>query len=295
MPHQPLAEVFGFPISNLSHRAEHFRKNKLCPYNNKVPSCTKSKANDPIGVCSVLTDNAVAITCPVRFRQNWQVVSDAADKFFPADAQWTSLAEVRLNDADGNSAGNIDFVLVSYDDQGQLLDFGALEIQSVYISGNVSNPFKHYMQDRPNRAHMSYRSSVRPDYLSSSRKRLIPQIIYKGKILNIWKKKIVVALQDVFYETLPDLPVVEPDQADLIWLVYGFAFDEDHNQYDLYLKKTVFTQFQPSLDRITSPSVGNMNSFIELLQNKLDEELDKEASSDTMTLFDMFTDEDRLL
>jgi hypothetical protein len=294
MPNQPLAEVFGFPISNLSNQAEHFRRNKLCPYNNKVPSCTKSKANDPIGVCSVLAGETVAITCPVRFRQNWQVVSDAAEHFFPPNTQWTSLAEVRLNDAEGNSAGNIDFMLVSFDEQGHILDFGALEIQSVYISGNVSNPFKHYMQDRFNRTEMSFRSLVRPDYLSSSRKRLIPQIIYKGKILNGWKKKIAVALQDVFYETLPDLPTVEPNQADLIWLVYGLAFDEDHNQYDLYLKDTVFTQFQPSLDRITTPRAGNIDSFIELLQNKLDEELDKDAPSDTMTLSDMFFDEDGL-
>jgi len=30
----PLAEVFGFPIDNLSKEASRYRKNKLCPYNN---------------------------------------------------------------------------------------------------------------------------------------------------------------------------------------------------------------------------------------------------------------------
>ena len=29
----------------------------------------------------------------------------------------------------------------------------------------------------------------RPDYLSSSRKRLAPQLIFKGGIFNTWKKK----------------------------------------------------------------------------------------------------------
>ncbi|MCA9936489.1 MAG: hypothetical protein H6662_12905 [Ardenticatenaceae bacterium] len=289
-----LGEVFGFPVDNLSNRAEHYRKNKLCPYNNKVPSCTKSKANDPIGVCSILADGVMTITCPVRFRQDWQVVSDAAQVFFPEGTNWTSLGEVRLNDADGNSAGNVDFVLVSFDDYGRILDFGALEIQSVYISGNVSNPFKYYMEDRPNRAKTDYPSNMRPDFLSSSRKRLIPQIIYKGKILNGWEKKIAVALQDTFFETLPDLPTVEPEHAELIWLIYGLNFDEKANQYTLFLKETIFTQFQPSLNKITTPPVGSPDSFIELLQDKLNEELEKETPPDTMSLTDMFVGGDKL-
>ena len=265
MSNQPLAEVFGFPINNLSATAEHYRKNTLCPYNNKVPSCTKNQANDPLGVCSVLAGDTVAITCPTRFRQNWQVVSDAAQYFFPAETNWTSLAEVRLKDGDGNAAGNIDFVLASFDDHGSILDFGALEIQSVYISGNISKPFKHYMANRFEQPEMENPPHVRPDYLSSSRKRLIPQIIYKGKLLNGWNKKIAIALQDTFFETLPELPTVEPHEAELIWLVYGIALDKTQNQYQLYLKETVFTKFQPSLDKITTPPSGKLDTFVEIL------------------------------
>lgn len=66
MPNHPLAEVFGFPFDNLSPEAQRYRNNRLCPYNNKVPSCTKDKANDPLGVCSVYTGDDIAITCPVR-------------------------------------------------------------------------------------------------------------------------------------------------------------------------------------------------------------------------------------
>lgn len=58
--------------------------------------------------------------------------------------KWTSLTEVRLNDAMGRPAGNIDVVLVAYDDSGKVVDFGALEIQAVYISGNVREPFEYY-------------------------------------------------------------------------------------------------------------------------------------------------------
>jgi hypothetical protein len=55
--------------------------------------------------------------------------------------------EVRLNDNFGKSAGNIDTVLVAYDGNGKIYDFGALEVQAVYISGNVRDPFDYYMSD----------------------------------------------------------------------------------------------------------------------------------------------------
>lgn len=94
----PLAEVFGFPVDNSSLEAIRHRQHKLCPFNNHVPNCTKDKANDPLGVCSIFHGDEVAITCPVRFRQSWIIADDAAEFFFPADASWTSLTEVRLKD-----------------------------------------------------------------------------------------------------------------------------------------------------------------------------------------------------
>ena len=147
MPGHPLAEVFGFPIINMSPAATRHREKRLCPYNNRVPNCTKDRAKDPLGVCSVYEHGKVVITCPVRFRQDWLVAEDAASFFFGTAANWTSLSEVRLNDKHGQSAGNIDVVLVAYDDAGRITGFGALEIQAVYISGNVRRPFEQYMQN----------------------------------------------------------------------------------------------------------------------------------------------------
>jgi hypothetical protein len=197
-PKQPLAEVFGFPTHDRSEQAERYRRLKLCPFNNIVPNCTKDKANDPLGVCSIYqSDTAdvqpdIVITCPIRFRQDWLIAEQAATFFFGGSTTWTSLSEVRLKDKAGQSAGNIDLVLVAYNDRGQVIDFGALEIQAVYISGNVRKPFEYYMGDRPARWNMDWSKLAdyypRPEFLSSSRKRLVPQLIYKGGILKAWKK-----------------------------------------------------------------------------------------------------------
>jgi hypothetical protein len=45
-PRNPLAEVFGFPTSNKSKRALHYQSNRLCQFNNVVPSCTKVSVVD---------------------------------------------------------------------------------------------------------------------------------------------------------------------------------------------------------------------------------------------------------
>jgi hypothetical protein len=91
LPMQPLAEVFGYPINNLSPHAERHRRLKLCPFNNKVPNCTKSRAENPIGVCSVYDANQSATgTCPIRFREDWYIVEHAAAFFFPQGTNFTS-------------------------------------------------------------------------------------------------------------------------------------------------------------------------------------------------------------
>lgn len=276
----PLNEVFGYPIDNFSPAARRHRKNRLCPFNNRVPNCTKDKANDPLGVCSIHDGDQLAVVCPIRFRQDWLVTDDAARFFFSEDTNWTTLTEVRLKDRDGNSAGNIDIVLVAYDDRGRLLDFGSLEIQAVYISGNIRRPFEYYMEDPQNRHDMDWASRSRhyprADYLSSSRKRLVPQLIYKGSILKSWQKKQAVAVHSGFFETLPDLDSVDEADADIAWLVYDLLLEEDSSQYQLALIDTVYTQFQPALERITTPVPGPIESFMDTLQEKLDEQLESD-------------------
>ena len=129
MAKQPLGEVFGFPISNRESRAKRYVKDKLCPYNNIVSSCTKNSIENPLGVCSILHNDAPVIICPVRFREDWAIVSDAAEFVLDQKYAWTHVGEVRLTDKHGKSAGNIDYVLVSYDEKGRVIDFESLEVR----------------------------------------------------------------------------------------------------------------------------------------------------------------------
>lgn len=275
-PTHPLTEVFGFTPRNMSDEAVRHRTKKLCPFNNRVPNCTKDKASDPLGTCSVLAGDGTAITCPIRFREKWIIADDAAEFLFPKQTNWTSLTEVRLKDKEGKSAGNIDLVLVSYDGKGKLTDFGALEVQAVYISGNIRKPFEYYMQDPKNRWNMNWKNEEwwpAPDYLSSSRKRLAPQLIFKSGILHAWKKKTAVALDARFFATLPKLKEVSKRHAELAWFVYDLELAKDKGSYTLKKSNVVYTRFEPALNQITKSQPGDVRGFMAVLQEKLDEKL----------------------
>ena len=269
----PIAEVFGFPTDNMSERAKYYRDNRLCPFHNRYPNCTKDKADDPLGVCSVNHQGNKIITCPSRFREDWMILKNAAEFVWEKGTKWVSLPEIKLNDADGHSAGNIDYVIASYDAGGRITDFASIEVQGVYISGNLRNPFRKYMEkpckdfqwEGPNYPH--------PDYLSSSRKRLIPQMLYKGGIFKAWGKKQCVAIQKSFFDTLPELPQTTGDKADIAWFLYDLAYSTAEKQYHLQLVDTIYTEFQAALQRVIYTNPGKIVDFVSVLQDKFDERI----------------------
>ena len=280
-PGQPLAEVFGQLTTDHTEKAERYRSSRLCPFNNKVPNCTKDKAKNPLGVCSIYHGNHAVITCPIRFREEWMITNDAASFFFAEGTTWSSLTEVRLNDANGKSAGNIDVVLVAYNADGKVHDFGALEVQAVYISGNVREPFEYFMQDPTGRRSMDWTNQPnypRPDYVSSSRKRLAPQLLFKGGIVNGWGKKSAVALNKSFFDTLPRMKQAAKADANIAWLIYDLdlvnATASDPGKYVLKKVDEVFTEFEPALLSITTALPGKIEDFIKVLQEKLDDQLE---------------------
>lgn len=271
MSKNPLAEVFGFPVGNMSDNAINHRQGRLCPYHNPSGlNCTKSSATDPLGVCSIFDGNKIAVTCPVRLRQDKSILADAARFFFP-NQRYVALTEARLKDKYGKSAGNIDIVLAALNERNKVVDFGALEVQAVYISGNVRKAFAEYMKDPRANSTMEWPSKnyPSPDYLSSSRKRLVPQLMFKGGILNSWGKKMAVAVHKGFFEQLPTLRTVSERRADIAWFVYDLKYNASADRYNLQRTEVKYTRFDNVLSTIATPKVGNISEFVEYLENRI--------------------------
>jgi hypothetical protein len=123
----------------------------------------------------------------------------------------------------------------------------------------------------------------RPDYLSSSRKRLAPQLIFKGGIINAWNKKTAVALNKGFFGTLPKLPEVPKEKADIAWMVYDLKQPTSAGaHYELFRERIVYTRFEPALNQITKSRPGKMEDFICHLQEKVDEKLETPPTNRTI-------------
>lgn len=113
----------------------------------------------------------------------------------------------------------------------------------------------------------------RPDYLSSSRKRLAPQLLFKGGIINTWGKRQAVALQTAFYDTLPPLPrLSNVEEADMLWLLYDLE-DSGNGQLHLKLNDTVFTQSDGAMGQLMKAKPGSLDHFVVTLQRALDAKL----------------------
>lgn len=283
MKKNPIGEVYGFPIDNESKKAVRGRKNKLCPFGNIVPNCTKDKANNPLGVCSVIHDGKTVITCPVRFREDWVIIENAARFVFAEDAQWTSVSEVKLVDDEGQSAGNIDYVVVQTNHEGKIIDFASIEVQGVYITGNLRNPFNEFVKHPTPDFDWNGKNYPHPDYLSSSRKRLIPQMLSKGGIFKSWGKKQCIVIQKSFFDTLPKMPRVPQIEADVAWFLYDLVKGDDGLMH-LTLVETVYTEFDSALSAVIKPKSANIDKFISRLQEKLDDKSETAPDKPTTIL-----------
>ena len=86
------------------------------------------------------------------------------------------------------------------------------------------------------------------------------------------------ALNKSFFATLPRLKQVSKSDADIAWLIYDLELIKEKGQrperYSLKKADEVFTEFEPALLSITTPSPGKVKDFIKLLQEKFDEQLE---------------------
>lgn len=116
---------------------------------------------------------------------------------------------------------------------------------------------------------MPSKNYPKPDYLSSSRKRLTPQLIYKGGILHEWGNKVAVGVHSAFFATLPTLQEVDEQDAEIAWLVYDLKRESPTDQYRLALTQIRYTRFKEALDKITVTTAGRVEDFVHSLQARI--------------------------
>lgn len=211
----------------------------LCPFQddqtcNKVGGvCGIRRYSNDDGRIDDALDEMV-VTCPKRFEQDNMLLRWFSD-IVGFDYKETRVArEVPFMEGTqtGKAAGKIDFV-VAMDDHNRLAWHG-LEIQAVYFSGeNMEHDFLCLVNDSLERPPFPQKIR-RPDWRSSSAKRLMPQLLLKGPILRRWNAKLAVCVDPRFFDAIGG-PSTDPshdlDSGEVIWLIPEFAMTETGNRY----------------------------------------------------------------
>lgn len=195
-------EIFGYRADDRSVEALEAAASKQCPFLGET--CEKTLSDGTVsGVCTIkpITSSPV-ICCPIRlYADDYRILRDVADKAFGPGlplapgrqavlrarrTRATTVAvfgkrwggELRLPQKGGVGGYFVDWVLALLDDKGTLVEFVAIEVQTIDTTGNYRASRAGLLAEGRN----IVRSDVGLNFENVS-KRILPQLIYKGQVL----------------------------------------------------------------------------------------------------------------
>lgn len=200
-----ISEIFGYRAEDTSDIALQNVSQQVCPFLSSY--CTKAlgdKANRTLsGVCSVrqvTPGSPDVICCPNRiYAENYKMLSTVAQKAFGAEYKlyagrravskakeengavavfghgWGG--ELPLPKRQGKGSYYVDWILARLDETGELMEFTAIEVQTIDTTGSYQNARRVLIE-----RYEIEKDTVGLNWENVS-KRIIPQIIYKGQVL----------------------------------------------------------------------------------------------------------------
>lgn len=200
-----ISEIFGYRAEDTSDTALQTIAKQVCPFLSSY--CTKAlgdKDNRTLsGVCAVrqvTPGSPDVICCPNRiYAENYKMLSTVAQKAFGAEYRLYAgrLAvskakeekgavavfghgwggELPLPKRKGKGSYYVDWILARLNESGELIEFTAIEVQTIDTTGSYQNARRALIG-----RHEIEKDTVGLNWENVS-KRIIPQIIYKGQVL----------------------------------------------------------------------------------------------------------------
>ena len=164
----------------------------------------------------------------------------------------------------GRAAGRIDIIVSG--DSAATTWFG-LEIQAVYFSGKGMQADFELLSTNDDEMPPAPTAVRRPDWRSSSAKRLMPQLQVKGPTLRRWGTKLAVAVDLPFFEAIGGpmkTPSHDLDDGDIVWLVSRMT-----NNFRLEAYHWEVLSLEASGDKLLSAKTIKRKEFEDTLRLKL--------------------------
>ena len=249
-----------------------------CPYQSDFPACSKKG-----GVCSIQryrrgADGLIGpsvgspvVVCPKRFEQANLAVRWLAEivGFNPEEAMLAREVAFMQGTGTNKPAGKIDLV-VARTSQDSIEWFG-METQAVYFSGQgMASEFQRIQA--ANGLRPPFPGAVRrPDWRSSSAKRLMPQLQIKVPTLRRWGSKMAVVVDRPFFTSIggPSQTASQDlGDGDVIWMVLEIRSDDAGNHNLSRWHWEVLT-LEASCDKLLAAETVQRDVFLEVLHRKL--------------------------
>ena len=206
------------------------------------------------------------VLCPKRLDQDDTVLKHLAKVVGFNESESFIAHEVPFmrSPTTGRAAGFIDMVLA--DGEKRFKWFG-LEIQSVYFSGaGMQAEFERLLHDNEDMS--PYPNRIRrPDWRSSSAKRLMPQLQTKVPMLRQWGTKMAVAVDVNFFGAIGGIsnkPSHDVDDGDIIWIVVEIT-----KTHSLVVRHWEVLRLEDSVDKLLAAERIKRREFEDLLRAKL--------------------------
>lgn len=238
----PIVEVFGFPHDNTSPEAMRCRAEYRCPFINA--RCVKGGhgIDIPLGTCGVHSKYGPIITCPQRFYGDNYRLLDRVVTYLVGE----SAKAVRIPEVGPGITYSLDWIVATYDERLQLLDYHGIEVQAIDITGSVRPYFEAYMSGG-DWEQVEHRYGIN---WANVFKRMLPQLLAKGAMLASYGKKLAIILQDQLLAYISrtgrmDIEVEEEESlANLIFFSHRLHYLPDANKYKLVLERILPTSFE---------------------------------------------------
>ncbi len=263
-----IAEWFGLPFTRLpAVRRQALARAALgraaappCPFQRGAPPCGKRG-----GVCSIRAGEGQAvITCPRRFDDGGLLpIWLARIVGFPSVYLAAEVPFMR-SPSTGRAAGRIDLVVA---EDGDARSWFGLEVQAVYFSGQGMQADFELLMENTDDTPPEPTALRRPDWRSSSAKRLMPQLQVKAPTLWRWGTKLAVAVDLPFFEAIGGpsrTPSQDLNDGDIVWLVPRIAAD-----YRLVEHHWEVQSLEASSDKLLSAETVKRQEFEDALRVRL--------------------------
>ncbi len=255
-------EFFGYPATEESAEAKCFRSQELCPF--VEGACIKNIQLDEkrriSGVCSIkpVTSGPV-VTCPHRmYAGEYQILKNVAKLAFGIPLELVSSdrvsearnlggdfvvvfgqrwgRELRLPSRGGRGSYFVDWILARLSSSFELVDFTAVEVQTIDTTGNYREEFRALSEGLA----FPGRSTANPNW-ENVNKRILPQIIYKGHVLRrepkCTKGLFFISPTPVYSRIKErlggELDEIHPSSGSLTFMHYDLGTKNLENQYSL--------------------------------------------------------------